>query len=30
VKAIAEALLDQEALEADEIRELLAKADAHL
>jgi cell division protease FtsH len=30
VKAIAEALLDQEALEADEIRNLLARADAHL
>jgi len=30
VKAIAEALLDQEALEADDIRTLLAKADAHL
>jgi cell division protease FtsH len=30
VKAIAEALLDQEALEADEIRTLLANADAHL
>jgi cell division protease FtsH len=30
VKAIAEALLDQEALEADEIRDLLARADAHL
>ena len=30
VKMIAESLLDQEALEADEIRELLAKADAHL
>jgi cell division protease FtsH len=30
VKAIAEALLDQEALEADEIRTLLTNADAHL
>jgi len=30
VKAIAEALLDQEALEADEIRTLLANADARL
>jgi len=30
VKAIAEALLEQEALEADEIRDLLARADAHL
>ena len=30
VKAIADALLDQEALEADEIRDLLVQADAHL
>jgi cell division protease FtsH len=30
VKAIADALLDQEALEADEIRGLLERADAHL
>src|SRR5947209_1413935 len=29
-KAIAEALLDREALEADEIRDVLARADAHL
>jgi len=30
VKALADALLDQEALEADEIRDLLKKSDAHL
>jgi cell division protease FtsH len=30
VKAIADALLDREALEADEIRDLLARTDAHL
>ena len=30
VKAIADALLDQEALEADDIHKLLARADAHL
>jgi cell division protease FtsH len=30
VKAIADALLEQEALESDEIRDLLAQADAHL
>jgi cell division protease FtsH len=30
VKAIADALLDQEALEADEIRDLLARTNAHL
>jgi cell division protease FtsH len=30
VKAIADALLEREALEADEIRDLLAQADAHL